>query len=107
MQALRGDGRVCERDVLLCLYREVTANAGHPTQEAPPAVSIHFYTRIIACLMMLCCMIHNSCLPVAVVYVSFNYSMYSFIEFSLYLMCLFAGFAAVVRFLSELCSCQQ
>ena len=42
-QALRDDARVRERNVLLALYREVTANAGHPTQAAQPAVCIHFY----------------------------------------------------------------
>jgi len=39
-QVLRGDAKLQERNLLLSLYREVTANADHPTQQAPPDVCI-------------------------------------------------------------------
>jgi len=43
-QTFCSDGKVHERNLLLSLYREVTANANHPTRQAPPAVCIHFST---------------------------------------------------------------
>jgi len=59
-QSLHGDGKVHERNMLLSLYREVTANAGHHAREAPPAVCIHFCTSfalpkcLAFCLNCLC-----------------------------------------------------
>jgi len=50
-QTLRGDAKVHERNLLLSLYREVTANAGHPTRDAQPAVCIHFCLHIIRHMM--------------------------------------------------------
>jgi len=37
-QTLDGDAKVHERNVLLTLYRELTANADRPTLRAPPDV---------------------------------------------------------------------
>jgi len=41
-QTLDGDAKVHERNMLLSVYREVTANAGDPTQQAAPQVCIQY-----------------------------------------------------------------
>jgi len=38
VETLRGNAKVHERNVLLAVYREVTANAAHPARHAKPAV---------------------------------------------------------------------
>jgi len=47
LQTLRGNAKVHERNVLLAVYREVTANAAHPARHAKPAVCIYFYMCIV------------------------------------------------------------